>query len=115
MPPPDPETLMLIGVKMLVGVKPVLPSIKESKFRQAVGVSMLTPSILLNGIDLSDKETGRWGFKFISTGEFMGKFSNPSEPKTSSQLKLESISGSDLTTTFGPEKVGGLRTTPMLL
>ena len=24
MPPPDPETLMLIGVKMLVGVKPII-------------------------------------------------------------------------------------------
>ena len=52
------DTLMLIGARIFVGVSPVLPSIRESKLRHAVGVSILTPSILFKGIVFSDNETG---------------------------------------------------------
>ena len=73
-------TLMLMGVRMLVGVNPVLPSIKESKLRHVVGVSMLTPSILLNGIDFSERETGLLtGVTAILDMEVRGKFSKQSE------------------------------------
>ena len=53
--------LMLMGLRMLVGVRPVLPSSRESKFRQAEGVSMLTPSMLLRGSVFRDSDTGRCG------------------------------------------------------
>ena len=75
-------TLMLMGVRMLVGVNPVLPSIRESKLRQVVGVSILTPSILLNGIDFSERETGRCtltGVTDILDIEVRGKFSMQSD------------------------------------
>ena len=75
-------TLMLMGVRMLVGVNPVLPSIRESKLRQVVGVSILTPSILLNGIDFSESETGLCtltGVTDILDIEVRGKFSMQSD------------------------------------
>ena len=52
--------LMLIGARTLVGVSPVLPSIRESKLRliPLLGVSMLTPSILRSGTVLSESDTG---------------------------------------------------------
>lgn len=54
---------MLTGVKILVGVSPVLPSINESKLRiTLVGVSILTPSIDLNMFDLRLSVAGRLGF-----------------------------------------------------
>ena len=53
--------LMLMGLRMLVGVRPVLPSSRESKLRQAEGVSMLTPSMLLRGSVFRDSDTGRCG------------------------------------------------------
>ena len=58
---PELVTLILIGARMLVGVNPVLcpDSSNESKLRQVEGVSMLTPSMLLNGIVFRQRVAGR--------------------------------------------------------
>ena len=58
--------VMLTGVKMLVGVSPVRPSIKESKLscvKTLVGVSIGTPSMLRRFWALTDRLrlTGREG------------------------------------------------------
>ena len=49
-----------MGARTLVGVRPVLASIRQSKLRlmPLLGVSILTPSIFLRGTVLSERETG---------------------------------------------------------
>ena len=72
--------LMLTGLRMLVGVRPVLPSSRESKLRQVEGVSILTPSMLLRGRVFRDRDTGRCGLMMevelvFDTMEVMEKLS----------------------------------------
>jgi len=60
--------LLLRGVKMVVGVKPVLPSIiMVSKLRMALeGVSMGIPSMFLVLILGIESETGRLGLGLVT-------------------------------------------------
>ena len=115
--------LMLIGLRMLVGVRPVLPSSRESKLRQVEGVSMLTPSMLLRGRVFRDRDTGRCCLmmevvlEFDTMEEAMETMEKLSRLETSDIMSVSewrlrwsqwekltgSSSGSDLTvTTLGP-------------
>ena len=64
------DIVILTGVRILVGVSPVLPSIRASKFKlenMLVGVSMGIPSILLklwdSGLIQRLREAGRRGLE----------------------------------------------------
>ena len=110
---------MLIGLRILVGVRPVLPSSRESKLRQVEGVSILTPSMLLRGRVFKDRDTGRCGLMMeavletiVEAMETMEKLSRleRSDSVSDTEWRLMwsekltgSNSGSDLTvTTRGP-------------
>ena len=106
----------MIGLRILVGVRPVLPSSRESKLRQVEGVSILTPSILLRGRVFRDRDTGRCGLMMeavletiVETMEKLSRLErSDSVSDTEWRLKWSekltgSNSGSDLTvTTLGP-------------
>merc|ERR1719309_1440232 len=52
----------LVGVRMLVGVRPVLPSSRVLKLRMPLlGVSMVTPSMFLTVTGVREREAGLWG------------------------------------------------------
>lgn len=61
----DPrDMLMLMGVRTLVGVRPVLPSMRASKLRlvtMLVGVSMGTPMLLMRFEPLGRLSPRNWG------------------------------------------------------
>ena len=96
---------MLIGARTLVGVSPVLPSIRESKLRliPLLGVSILTPSIFRSGTVFSESDTGLSALPGLEGGRMVSMVSGPVRLSE----YLGSTSGSDLTRTRGAREARG--------